>query len=53
MRLFLILILILWGANSFFEYQTRHIGDFNHDKMSTIAQTINDTNQLNQYERSF
>ena len=53
MRLFLIFVLILWGANSFFEYQMRDINKFNHSQMSVIAQQINDTDQLNKYERKF
>lgn len=53
MRLFLILILILWGANSFFEWQMRNIDVLEPTAQYEIAQEINKTNQLHKYERSF
>jgi hypothetical protein len=52
MRLF-ILILILWSANSFFEYQMRHIDNLNPAQQYEYAQKINLANELNTYERSF
>jgi hypothetical protein len=51
MRLF-ILILILWSANSFFEYQMRHIDNLNPATQSEYAQKINLIGELNKYERS-
>lgn len=52
MRLF-ILILILWGANSFFEYQMRHIDSIKPVQQYEYAQKLNLANELNTYERSF
>ena len=52
MRL-LILILILWGANSFFEYQMRNIDNLNPATQSEYAEKINLIGELNKYERSF
>ena len=44
-------ILILTTSQIFSAYQMRGLNNFDHSKMSEITQKINNTGQLNQYER--